>query len=104
MVSLRIMVRGVRVGFGTCCTSVVLLASTVFGQVQDFVSESKIQTSAKLCLIYSRTQSESRALLLGVGRRRVTAVMASPGVLACLAVRLFVKYVHQLESVAIRQT
>lgn len=29
---------------------------------------------------------------------------ALPIILACLAVRLFVKYVHQLESVAIRQT
>lgn len=42
-------------------------------------------------------------LLLDLGWRSVTAVKGISTILACLAVRLFVKYAHQLESVAIRQ-
>lgn len=52
----------------------------------------------------SETESEKVTLLLHLGWRSVTAVKGIAVVLACLAVRLFVKYVHQLESVAIRQT
>lgn len=63
-----------------------------------------------LPLCYTRTEWDKTypkrqwhfSLILDGGALQLWRTL--PVVLACLAVRLFVKYVHQLESVAIRQT